>query len=72
MNSEAENLRAEQIFLSCLFGSEHGVGTALLAAAFLSCLFGSELFFSVFVYAGHFLSCLFGSELRFGLVEPGP
>ena len=50
------------LFLSCLFGSEGGIGLLGLVADFLSCLFGSEANAGMERKAFPFLSCLFGSE----------
>ena len=55
-------MKALDIFLSCLFGSEHPLRACSGGFAFLSCLFGSERFERVMGGRDHFLSCLFGSE----------
>ena len=53
---------AIDLFLSCLFGSEHLLAQSLPSIGFLSCLFGSEPTALEMLLAAEFLSCLFGSE----------
>ena len=52
----------DQLFLSCLFGSEEFSRTRRLSKRFLSCLFGSEAMKEAGFALPKFLSCLFGSE----------
>ncbi|EOX25493.1 hypothetical protein A13I_03486 [Escherichia coli KTE186] len=51
-----------EIFLSCLYGSEHYRGVTNIIFIFLSCLYGSELETGEQFEAQTFLSCLYGSE----------
>ena len=60
------DVQESDVFLSCLFGSEHGFRVSEPHHDFLSCLFGSEHSNAEHLADNFFLSCLFGSEPSFG------